>query len=123
MSKSHYKIFNSKHLFLIFVFVAVAYAASYSIFGALLANLIPEPIVKSLKFTAFLLGSYSLWNEIGKVQHKEAMHAQEALATNESDKETAREQLRLLASDDKRSIALGALAFFILTVLAFFGEV
>lgn len=66
MSKSHYKIFNSKDLFWIFVFVAVAYAVAYSVFGALLANLIPEPIVKSLKFTAFLLGSYSLWNEIGK---------------------------------------------------------
>lgn len=123
MSKSHYKIFNSKDLFWIFVFVAVAYAVAYSVFGALLANLIPEPIVKSLKFTAFLLGSYSLWNEIGKGQHKEAMQAQEASATTETDKETAKEQLRLLARDDKRSIALGALAFLILTVLAFFGEV
>jgi len=51
------------------------------------------------------------------------MQAQEASATTEADKETAKEQLRLLARDDKRSIALGALAFLILTVLAFFGEV
>lgn len=107
MSKSHYKILNSKRLFWFFVFVAVAYAVAYSIYGALLANLIPEPIVKSLKFTAFLLGSYSLWNEIGKGQHKEAMQALDASATTETDKATAREQLRLLALDDKRSIALG----------------
>lgn len=123
MFQSHYKIMSNWRLFFMILLITVLYAFFFSKYPDLVNGLIPAPIVKALKFSSLLIASYSMWNQVGKSKHRQLMLAQVQDAPEETDRRYAINQLRLLATDDKRGLVLGTLGFTVLTFLAFFGEV
>lgn len=114
---------GSFFLFIMILLVTVLYAIFFTKYSDLVDGLIPVPIVKALKFSSLLMASYSMWNQVGKYKYRQLMLAQVQDAPEETDRRRAVDQLRLLATDDERGLVLGALAFTVLTLLAFLGEV
>jgi hypothetical protein len=123
MRKFQYRLMSTKFLWFMMVLITVLYAAFFTMYPDLVAKKIPDPIVKALKFTAFILGGYTFWNAIGRDTFRQEMLVQSQNQPDQEKRQEALTQLRLLATDDHRGIVLGAWAFGILTVLAFFGEI
>ncbi|MBV1813454.1 hypothetical protein KTT58_11965 [Pseudomonas viridiflava] len=123
MSQSRYKLMSTRSLFFMIVLVTVLYAILFTIYPDFGIGLIPSPIVKALKFSSLLMASYSMWNQVGKYKHRQLMLAQVQDAQEETARRYAIDQLRLQATDDKRGLVLGTIAFTILTLLASLGEV
>lgn len=123
MKKFQYRLLSTKFLWFMMVLITVAYATFFTKHPDLVAGLIPDPIVKALKFTASILAGYTFWNAIGRDTFRQDMLVQSQNQPDQKKRDDALDQLRLLATDDHRGIILGAWAFGILTVLAFFGEI
>lgn len=121
--QSRYRLLSLPRLILLLVAITFGYGVAFQIFPAQWAIDLPDSIVKALKFSAFLLASYPLWNSIGKNAHRTLMVIQSTQGGTADDREYAREQLRLLASDDKVGTRLCVVAFLVLAFLACFGEV
>jgi len=121
--QKYYKVMSWSQLVTMMVIVTVLYALDYQ-FLSQYTKQIPESVIKALKFAAFALASYSLLNQIGRDEHRQNMIALVTSNTASADeKKFGREQLVLLATDEKRGTILATVAFVILTLLALIGEV
>ncbi|WP_407364747.1 hypothetical protein HKW97_25650 (plasmid) [Pseudomonas luteola] len=123
-----YKVVRTWKAFSLVLFSALIYFFLYRRFAAdltiWLTNKDLVPVLKSLKFAAFLLAAYPLLQSIGRDEFKREKLA-ESISPTESDevKRVARQQLILLAGDEKRGLKISIAAFVILALLAGLGEV
>lgn len=125
MNGTHgYTVLTTKRLLVGVAVVSVLFFLLNFCFTVELKGFLPEALVKTLKFVAFLIASYSMLQSIGVRAHKEAMlkDATPGQATEEA-RVKALEQLRLIARDESRGVHLAGLSFIILLILAFFGEI
>ncbi|MBO1541248.1 hypothetical protein [Pseudomonas sp. OA65] len=122
--QARYHLLSPMSLSILLIAIAFGYGVAYQIYPAHWRFDVPVPMIKGLKFTAFILASYPLWNAIGRDEHRVRMLEQSVkpgLSTAEH--QYALQQLIRLDSDERIGIRLGAVAFIVLALLACFGEV
>lgn len=117
------RILSRAHLVGAIALVTVLYGLFYWVFGEYLKALLPESVIKAMKFSAFILASYPMWQTLYMDKHKAAMLTQAAPGNPDDEKQYAVEQLKLIAGDEKRGIILSIASFTVLALLAGFGEV
>ncbi|MCK9738073.1 hypothetical protein [Pseudomonas syringae] len=121
---SSYKVLTWSRLMGQVALIMILYCAFTWFFGDQLKGLLPDALIKTLKFTAFLLASYPMWQSIGLGKHKETMLKNATLGQASSkEKRHAINQLKLIATDEERGILLAHISFVVLAILAFIGEI
>lgn len=121
--QARYRLLSFPRVVLLLTAIAIGYGVAFKVYPSVWKIDLPDSVVKALKFSAFLLASYPMWNSIGKNEHRAAMIAQSIEGGAPEERKYARDQLRLLASDDKVGTILCVTAFLVLAFLACFGEV
>ena len=122
--QTRYHLLSPMSLLMLLIAIAVGYGVAYQIFPAQWRFDVPVPMIKGLKFTAFILASYPLWNAIGRDEHRVRMLEQSVKqGLSLAEHQYALKQLIRLDSDERIGIRLGAFAFILLAFLACFGEV
>ncbi len=119
-----YRVLATWKLIVITVGVGILYyfflkAGGHELFGKM-----PNEMVKAIRFVAFLMAAYLLFQSIGAERYKDDLIAQASMDNKDGKKrKEANVQIKLLAGEKERVKIFSVLAFVLLALLALVGQI